>query len=255
VVLIRGLQHIQDQASDGLAIENSYDLPLRDRLDVSYPLFDSLKLQVILDESKNGHYNPYSYGLPTGGHNQPFAPVSFTGYEGCNLLIIFFHAYYIPAHVIAYRPSNTLPGGYNIQECRGSYFFYRTAFSTEGIEYEPLFYNEFVSPAADGQLWIDTTSCYQSRRAVHHFPTFDVDDKKWLVNLDFLPPTDEVQNIGDEPFGNGADYFEFTKPQVDTFRRGRAYQYNTAPNLTTFPLISTADMAAAIIEDIQEFFS
>ena len=263
VVLISASKAVLPTRVDGI----STLISLADRIDEFYDLIEAKGLLVILDESPNINYNPYSYGTPLKKHSQPFATEAFKNFTGGDLLTIVFNPTdneliwsgvgfssvtggFVP---LTENPTETEVTAYGTTYA--SYFFYSnelTGFSDDegDIFVQPAFYNQFTNYVEDRKSFEDTKTNYNARKYIIHSAHFSVSPIPWLVARDNTEPDFPVVShftYGGPPHGFGGNYLLETKSPEMVI--GRQYVYNElgvgADNF---------DMALVIREDIEEFY-
>lgn len=222
-------------------------------IDSRYEEINDKGLLVILDESRNVCYNPYSYGVPLNPHQQPFTSSAFTGFIGGDLLTIHLNSHDTELFGRVFSSGGIFTGPFTSDsangETRASYYYYRQRLEIDSVLDEELFYNEFTDPFADGQAWIDVAGNYNRRRHIIHSALFNFSPFPWIVRQNsFTDMSPTEYDYGVAPHGHGADYIVNTMPAG--MEAGRAFVYNydgVSP--------SNQDMADVIFEDIEDFFA
>lgn len=247
-----------------LVSANQYQLPvvsdtsgtsLADRISARYSEIDDLRVQLILDQTRNWHYVPFEMGVPMFEHYSPFVGPGQAAFDAHELLTIhFWPEEFGPVGAVpgsggtggVTLVQDSVTGDYGYFEVFGSYFHYRAETTGFGPP-EALIYTEFQDPVADGQPFTDSFARYLvGRKHVMHPPEFTLQGFpfQWISLL----TAPDVATFGSAPYSYGANYTGAFQTGMEL---GRSYVYDADRTGAT---TDNEDICDAIFEDLHDFF-
>lgn len=234
---------------------DSDGMTLAERITARYSEIDDLRIQLILDQSRNWHYVPFEMGVPMNVHQSPFVGTVQEPFDAHELLTIhFWPEEFGPVGATpgsggtggVTLVQDSVTGDWGYFEVFGSYFHYRAATTGFGPP-ESLIYNEFQDPVADGQPFTDCKARYLSQRKhIMHPPEFTLQGYpfQWIASL----AAPDVATFGPAPYSYGANYTGAFQTGMEL---GRSYVYDADRTGAT---TDNGDICDAIFEDLHAFF-
>lgn len=229
---------------------------LEDRISARYSEIDDLRVQLILDKSRNWHYTPFEMGVPMREHDSPFLGVVQSAFDAHELLTVhFWPEEFGPVGATpgsggtggVTLVQDSVTGNWGYFEVFGSYFHYKAETVGFGGGPTPLYYSEFQDPVADGQPFADCRARYLvNRKHVMHPPSFSLAGYPFpWISLLTAP---DVATFGAAPYSYGANYAGAFQTDMEL---GRTYVYDAARDGVT---TDNEDLCDALFEDLHTFF-